>query len=192
MSKPNVQLVLGTASINPTIRTYTAGAPTEPTADYEDERGFINRWRTVSVFKQINFRQVLGSLFQPDRKYILRLESITFGLNSTLNVYANNEHNRAMNIFMSGLPLTKSWMNGRASNEILLGTVRVPSGGQVYTFYFPERDFTFELTSNLSQCITDLRFELRDTLTDQGEPAPVNYTTAIGNQTYQFSIRLAD
>jgi len=189
MSKPNVQLVLATVSINSAIRTYTSNMPTEPSADYDDEKGFINRWRTVSVFKQVNFRQVLGGMFRTNQKYILRLERITFGLTSNLNVYATNEHNRACNIFMSGLPLASSWMNGRQCNDLLLGTVRVPSGAQVYTFYFPERDFTFELTGSNAQCRTDLRFVLRDTLLGSVEPVPVSCTTAIGNQTYQFSIK---
>ena len=56
MTKPKVQLVLRSADINPTIRTYTGNAPTEPTGEYTNPitGSYINRWRTHMIFNDIN------------------------------------------------------------------------------------------------------------------------------------------
>ncbi len=190
MTKPKVQLVLRSADINPTIRTYTGNAPTEPTGEYTNPitGSYINRWRTHMIFNDINLRSVLGSIYEYPARYMLKLESINFHLSSNLTTFTSLEQERCWNIFLTGLPFLKGWNNGSAMNEILLASVRVPSGGQAYTFTFNNsNEFTFEILEGQYNNIRQIEIQLRDQLTNTIEPN-TNYTVAVPNSQYIFSI----
>ena len=189
MTKPKVQLVLRSADINPDIKTYTANAPTEPTGDYTSSNGsFINRLRTKMIFNDINLRSVLGSIYEYPAKYNLKLESITFHLSSNLNLFTTVENERCWNIFLTGFPFLKSWNNGSVMNEILLASVRVPTGGQQYTFTFNNsNEYTFEILEGQYNNLRPIEIQIRDTLTNTLEPN-ATYTVAIPNSQYVFSI----
>lgn len=190
MTKPKVQLVLRSADINPTIRTYTNNAPTEPTGDYTNPitGSYINRFRTNMTFKGINIRSILGSIYERNASYMLKLESINFHLTSNLTTFTSLEQERCWNIFLTGLPFLKSWNNSSAMNEILLASVRVPSGGQSYTFTFNNsNEFTFEILEGQYNELTYIQIQLRDQLTNTVEPN-TNYAVAVPNSQYIFSI----
>lgn len=190
MTKPKVQLVLRSADINPTIRTYTGNAPTEPTGEYTNPitGSYINRFRTRMIFNDINLRSVLGSIYEYPAKYNLKLESINFHLSSNLTLYTAVEQERCFNIFLTGLPFLKSWNNGASMNEILLASVRVPSGGQAYTFtYNNSNEYTFEILEGQYNNTRPIEIQLRDQLTNTIEPN-TTYTVAVPNSQYVFSI----
>lgn len=192
MPNPKVQFVLRSADINPNTKTYGVAPnqnnPVEPTADYEDAKGFINRFRTRMIFKDINLRAVLNDIYEKNSKYMIKLESINFHLSSNLSIFTNIEQERCWNIFMKGLPFVKSWNNGKVMNEVLLASVRVPNGGQSYTFYFHNsNEFTFEVLENQYNNFLNIEIQLRDQLTDTLEPNNT-YTVAVPNSQYVFSI----
>lgn len=190
MTKPKVQLVLRSADIDTRIRKYTNNAPTEPTTDYTDNitGNYINRWRTQMIFNNINIKSILGSLYAKPARYMLKLESITFHLTSNLGLFTTLEQERCWNIFLKGLPFIKSWNNGSSMNEVLLASVRVPSGGMVYTFTFNNsNEYTFEILEAQYNDIVQIEIQLRDQLTNTIEPN-TTYTVAVPNSQYVFSI----
>ena len=190
MTKPKVQLVSRSADINPEIKSYNAnGQPLEPTIDYTNSNGdFISRYRTRMIFNRINFRALLGSIYQRDSKYMLKLESITFHLSSNLSLFSSYENDRCYNIYMSGFPFIKSWSNGAVNNSVLLASVRVPTGAQAYTYTFNNsNEFTFEVLEGEHNNIFPIEIQLRDQLTNILEPTN-NLTVAIPNSQYVFSI----
>lgn len=190
MTKPKVQLVLRSADIDTRIRNYTGNAPTEPTEEYTNPTtgSYINRWRTRMIFNDINLRSVLGSIYEYPAKYMLKLESINFHLSSNLGLFTTLEQERCFNIFLTGLPFLKGWNNGSAMNEILLASVRVPSGGQAYTFtYNNSNEYTFEILEGQYNNTRPIEIQLRDQLTNTVEPN-TNYTVAVPNSQYVFSI----
>lgn len=190
MTSPKVQLVLRSADINPTIRNYSNNAPIEPTADYTDPTtgDYINRYRTRMIFNNINLRSILGSLYARPAKYMLKLESITFHLTSNLGLFTTLEQERCFNIFLKGFPFLKNWSNGSVMNEVLLASVRVPSGGMAYTFTFNNsNEYTFEILEGRYNDIEQIEIQLRDQLTNTIEPN-TTYTVAIPNSQYVFSI----
>jgi len=78
--RPKVQLALKSADINTTIQSYNvSGQPTEPTVDYTNSNGdFISRYRTRMIFNRIYLRALLGSIYERDARYMIKLESVTF------------------------------------------------------------------------------------------------------------------
>jgi hypothetical protein len=190
MFSPRVQLVLRSADINPAIRAYNNNAPTEPTGDYTDPQtnNFINRRRTRMVFNNISLRSVLGSLYENPARYNLKLESITFHLTSNLGLFTTLEQERCWNIYLKGFPFLRAWNNGAVVNEILLASVRVPTGALSYTFTFSNsNEYTFEILSNEFDNYMPIEIQIRDQLTNTVEPN-TNYAVSIPNSQYVFSI----
>jgi hypothetical protein len=190
MSSPRVQLVLRSADINPTIQSYVGNAPAEPTGDYTDPTtgSFINRLRTRMVFNNVNLRSVLGSIYDYPARYNLKLESITFHLTSNLSTFTNLEQERCWNIFLTGFPFLKGWNNGSVTNEVLLASVRVPSGALAYTFQFNNsNEYTFEILENQYNNFRPIEIQLRDQLTNTLEPN-TTLAVAVPNSQYVFSI----
>ena len=76
--------------------------------------------------------------------YNLKLETIIFGLTSTLSSYTNFENNKGFSIYMTGLPFQKSYSSSlQLYNEVQIATVRVPNGAQQYIFNYSNNETTF-------------------------------------------------
>ena len=191
---PKVQLVLRSADINPAIRTYTGNAPSEPLGGFTADNGsYINRFRTDMMFAQIPLRTVLGQLYEEGAKYMLKLESISFHLSSNLSIFTGLEQERSWNVYLSGMPFMRSWNNGAVTDEVLLTSLRVPSGGATNNFYFSggSHEFTFDMEQLRYSDFVNLRIQLRDQLTNTIEPNS-NYIVAVPNSQYVFSIYKAE
>lgn len=190
MPNPKVQFMLRTRDIDPDNSVYVNNFPKEPTGDYTNPKtnDFLNRWRTRMRFNRINLRSILGNLYEKGASYNLKLESVNFHLSSNGTVFSTAEQDRIWNIFLRGFPFTKSWVNGNQMSEVMLCNVRVPSGGQSYSFYFNNsNEFTFEITDNLYSDELVLELELRDMLTNNVEPT-ASMWAAIPHSQYIFSI----
>jgi len=188
--RPVVQLVLRGSDINPNIKSYTNNYPTEPTADYTAANGsFVNRWRTRKIFAGINWRSVLGELYEDGATYEMQLVNIVSGLTSTGGVYTTLENNRLFNVFMKGINGMRSWKNGMQSDEVLLSTIRIPSGGIGLIHQTPNTAFTFHFPKGQQNPTSNIEIQLRDFLLDQLEPVPSTFTTAPPNLQFTFNIR---
>lgn len=89
---------------------------------------------------------------------------------------------------MSGLPFIRSWNNGSVMNDVLIASVRVPTGAQAYTYTFNNtNEFTFEVLEGEYNKVFPIEIQLRDQLTNKVEPTNT-LTVAIPNSQYVFSI----
>lgn len=167
-----VQLILRSADISNLGYSGTSPyAPIERTTDFTGSNGSINRWQSNMTWNNINLRSVLGNLYKPDGVYNLKLESICFGLTSTLSTFTVVENNRAFNIFMSGLPFMNSYSaSGNLQNEGLLCAVRVPSGSQHYLFNYSNNELTFTLQRLNGINNVNINISYRDLLLNSTEP----------------------
>jgi len=190
MSKPRSQFILRSADIS--SLGYTGNAPTERAADFTGSTGFINRWQTNMRWDNINLRSILGDIYENGGKYIMKLESITFGLTSNLSTFTTVQNDKTFNIFMSGLPFIKSYSSSRAlNNEILLTPVYVPHGFTSQIFTYNNNLFTFQLTNGFGVENVSISINYRDLLSNTIEPSQ-NLTVAIPHIQLIFSIYKAD
>lgn len=194
MSKSKVQLILRSADIYQNI-AYVNNLPPEPTTDYTNPTtgNYINRWQTQMKFKNINLRTILGKTFKYGKTYNLKINAITFCVNSNLGNFTTVENDRTFNIFMKGLPFIQTYSTKKGTvQEGLIGTVRIPSGAQSYTFTFTNPNIlSFRLTESNGVETPHITIEYRDLLTDLNEPS-VNLTTAIPHAQFVFSIEEAE
>jgi hypothetical protein len=193
-TKSKVQFILRSADIYPNI-TYVNNLPPEPTIDYTDSTtlNFINRWQTKMIFKNINLRTILGKSFKYGKTYNLKINAITFCINSNLGNFTLVENDRTFNIFLKGLPFIQTFSTKSGTiNEGLIATVRIPSGAQSYTFSFSNPNIlSFTLTEGIGVERTDITIEYRDLLTGLNEPS-TNLTTALPHAQFVFTIEEAD
>ena len=188
------QLVLRSADIS-NLGYATSGtfAPIERTSDYVENNGSINRWQTMMTFNNINLRSMLGSLYRPGGSYNLKLESITYGLNSSLSSYSTIENNKAFNIFISGLPFITSYSsNLYLANEGLLASVRVPNGAQQYLFNYNNNELSFDLTKANGVEMVNISINYRDLLLNTNEPVGGPLSTSLPHCQFVFSIYLIE
>lgn len=191
--KRKVQLVLRSADIfNAGYNNASPYGPIEPTQDNYTTTGYINRWNSSMTWYNINIRSILGDLYKHDGVYMLKLESITFGLTSVLTVYTNVENNRAFNIIMSGLPFMSSYSSNYSKNEALIASVRVPNGSQAYIFNYSNNETSFKLQELNGINSVNIHLEFRDLLLNTTEPTPFNDTYAYPHSQYVFSIYLVE
>ena len=140
-------------------------------------------------FNNINLRAMLGDIYEINGIYNLKLESITFGLNSTLNNYTVVENNKAFNIFLSGLPFMNSYSsNLQLMNEALLTSVRVPNGAQQYIFNYSNNETTFSLRKSIGIETVNINIEYRDLLLNLNEPIGGLNSTSYPHVQFIFSI----
>jgi hypothetical protein len=191
MSRERVQLILRSASIS--NLGYTNNAPVERTADFDDARGYISQRQSRMIWKNINLRALLQPIWRQGAKYILKLESVTFGLSSNLGIFTSVENDKAFNVFLSGFPFLKSYDSSqRTNNEALLCTVRVPHGGQCHVFtYANSNELTFTLTDHTSVEMADIQIQFRDLLANTNEPS-TTMTVGYPHSQYVFSVYRAD
>lgn len=189
------QLVLKSADINESIKGYqpVAGSPPIANADnYTSPDGsFINEARNRMIFSNINLRSILGPIYEPDSYYNMQLKNIVFHLSENLSVFAGFEHRRNFNIYLSFEPniLLKAWSNGSVKSEILIASVRVPSGGVCQYFnYYNDNEITFYLPNGLYNADNiKIEIQIRDQVTDQILPRS-SFSVPIPNSQYTFSI----
>ena len=189
-----VQFVLRSADINiargPSDNIYATSSPFGPierTSDFNGSTGFINRWQSSMRFNNINLRAILGDLYDPKASYNLKLESITFGITSNLNVYSTTQNDCGFNIFMRGLPFASSYSSNLAlTNEPLLASVRLPHGSNQFIYTYNNNEISFDLTKNNGCEIVNISIEYRDLLTNLIEPN--NAIVAYPHVQFIFSI----
>lgn len=190
--KKKVQLVLRSSDIS-NLGYSAGGIPNEPTVDVTNTKGFINRWHTSYNFN-LSLKAILGDLYnKKGTNYIMKLENITFGLNSTLAPYSSFENNKFFNIFIAfngGVNLSSYSSNLTTMNsESLLASIRLPNCAQSYNFQYNSNELSFSTDPGAD--LINLSINYKDFLLNSVEPSHTN-TTAIGHAQFIFSIYLVE
>ena len=190
--KKKVQLVLRSSDIS-NLGYSAGGIPIEPIGDVTNTRGFINRWHTSYNFN-LSLKSLLGELYnKKGANYILKLENITFGLNSSLSTYSLFENNRSFNVYIGfngGVNLSSYSSNLSVMNyEALLASIRLPNNAQSYNFQYNNNELSFSIDPGSD--LINLSINYKDFLLNSIEPSHTN-STAIAHAQFIFSIYLID
>ena len=199
MTKQKVQLVLRSSDINiqkdangNAYNTVTPFGPIERIGDYNSQNGFINVRQSSMTWNNINLRSVLGNLYNSKATYILKLESICFGLTSNVNTYTTRQSDCSFNIMLKGLPFMNSYSSNLSlSNEVLLASVRVPHGSNQFIYNYNNNETAFNLTNSIGNETCNISIQYRDLLTNALEPS-VGQLIAYPHVQFVFSIYLAE
>lgn len=86
----------------------------------------MSNFNTNFYFNNINMRNLLGNMYYRYDKFILRLDYISFGINS-IGDYAITQEDETVNINISGLPFLNSTYNfktGNNTNTVLMTALK--------------------------------------------------------------------
>ncbi len=177
--KHKVQFVLKSSDINiqrdangNAYNTNSPFGPIERNADFNGPSGYINRWQSSMTWNNINLRAILGEIYDTKATYNIKLESITFGITSNVNIYSTRQSDCAFNIFINGLPFMSSYSSNLALvNEGLLCSVRLPHGANQFVYTYNSNELSFNLTNTNGTEIVNISINYRDLLTNQLEPS---------------------
>jgi hypothetical protein len=184
------QLVLKTSDLSNLGYTTVANtAPTERTADYNGTNGYVNRRQSVMTWKNINLRDILGELYETDTNYDLELVNITFFVTSNLSTFSPNESDRALNIYLSGPPNIISYSSIGMNQEVLLTSLRLPTGNYTNTYNFSNNISSFKINTNQ---FCDFTITYRNLLNNNIQPQSTGATIDYPYAQFTFNISKKD